>query len=54
MFKGEMLPGSFLICWKKNNLVMYRLEVLLQMEKSVQGERGGVGMDDERFTVTVC
>ena len=53
-FKGEMLPGSFLICWKKNNLVLYRLEVLLQMEKSVLGERRGVGMDDERFTVTVC
>ena len=49
-----MKPGSFLISWKKNNLVMYRLEVLLQMEKSVQGERGGVGMDDDRFAVTVC
>ena len=53
-FKGEMLPGSFLICWKKNNLILYRLEVLLQMEISVLGERGGVGMDDDRFAVTVC
>lgn len=53
-FIGEMLPGSFLICWKKNNLVLYRLEVLLQMENNVLGERGEVGMDDDRFAVTVC
>ena len=53
-FKGEMLPGSFLICWKKNNLILFRLEVLLQMENNVLGERGGVGMDDDRFAVTVC
>ena len=53
MFKGEMLPGSFLICWK-NNLILFRLEMLLQMEKNVLGERGGVGMDDDRFAVTVC
>ena len=53
-FKGEMLSGNFLICWKKNNLILHRLEVLLQMEKSVQGERGGVGMDDKRLAVTVC
>ena len=54
MSKGEMLSGSFLICWKKNNLLLHRLEVLLQMEKSVLDERVGVGMDDERFAVTVC
>ena len=53
-FKGEMLSVNFLICWKKNNLVLHRLEVLLQMEKNVPGERGGVGMDNERFAVTVC
>lgn len=40
-----MKPGSFLISWKKNNLVMYRLEVLPEMKSSVLGERGGVGMD---------